>query len=125
MKEFLRQPFATIELEPGIFELHPKAKGSRYPPSVCWMSTPTCLSLRRRFGTDFRRAGLVYRARVSEVSATYRDDYAFDLSGSVMAPIVKRFANPPRAQRWSEVRRILRTVDRTTRIGPRLCNFSC
>jgi len=43
----------------------------------------------------------------------------FDLSGSVMAPSVKRFANPPRALPWSEVRRILRTVDRTTRIGSR------
>jgi site-specific recombinase XerD len=42
-----------------------------------------------------------------------------DLSQSVMAPVIRRNARPPRALPWSDVRRILRAIDRSTRTGRR------
>jgi integrase len=43
----------------------------------------------------------------------------FDLAGSVARPLLKGDRHPPKALPWSEVRRILRVVDRGTRTGCR------
>jgi integrase/recombinase XerD len=43
----------------------------------------------------------------------------FDLAASVVGPVLKPHRHPPRALLWSEVRRILRVVDSSTRIGRR------
>ena len=42
-----------------------------------------------------------------------------DLASSVASPRVRRGDQPPRALPWSDVRRILRAIDRTTRTGRR------
>ena len=43
----------------------------------------------------------------------------FDISASVIAPVVRRGDRPPRALVWADVRRILRAVDRKSRVGRR------
>ncbi len=43
----------------------------------------------------------------------------FELADSVVAPVVRRGDRPPRALMWRDVRRILRAVDRATRVGRR------
>jgi integrase/recombinase XerD len=43
----------------------------------------------------------------------------FDLAASVVGPVLKPDRHPPKALPWSQVRKILRTVDRGTRIGLR------
>jgi site-specific recombinase XerD len=42
-----------------------------------------------------------------------------DLAASVVAPVVRRGARLPRALPWSDVRRLLRGVDQSTRVGRR------
>jgi integrase/recombinase XerD len=42
-----------------------------------------------------------------------------DLAASVVGPVLKPHRHPPRALLWSEVRRLLRGVDSSTRIGRR------
>lgn len=43
----------------------------------------------------------------------------FDLAASVVGPGLKPDRNPPKALPWSQVRKILRAVDRGTRMGLR------
>jgi site-specific recombinase XerD len=42
-----------------------------------------------------------------------------DLASSVVAPLVRRGARPPRALPWADVRRLLGSVDQSTRVGRR------
>jgi integrase/recombinase XerD len=44
---------------------------------------------------------------------------SLDLANTVTAPRIRRGDTPPRALPWSDVRRILRAIDRTTRTGRR------
>lgn len=44
---------------------------------------------------------------------------ARDLAGGILAPRVVRDERPPRGAPWADVRKVLRTIDRTTRRGKR------
>jgi integrase len=123
--EYLRgvrgNPLITIRKKlwhVALFDAHRRSKGRRSRLPRLQEIDQFVIACRARYA----------RATVADICSTLRGYLRFlrvtgrmrnDLAASVMAPIVRSSERPHRALPWSDVRRILNAIDRTSRCGRR------